>query len=156
MPSLLRRFLLTIVCLCGSLAWANDPFADALIVLNDNVPAVQVRTDVKSWIDEGSHANIVLVAGGSVNFKSDRATDHYQLNKFDTLWIKLSVKRPMGNTAQWTLNVPLPFVDSVTLYQADGSGSWVAQRAGDSVSGVGSPTVIRSSCHCRLLVVGAR
>ncbi len=134
MPSLLRRFLLTIFCLYGSLAWADDPFADAVTVLNDNVPAFQVRADVKSWIDEGSHATIALVAGGTVNFKSDRAANNYQLNKFDTLWIKLRVKRPMGNTTQWTLNVPLPFVDIVTLYQADGSGSWVAQRAGDSIS----------------------
>jgi len=133
MPSLLRHFLLTIFCLCGSLAWANDPLADGVIALNDNVPAVQVRADVRSWIDEGSHATIALVAGGSVNFKPDQADDYYPLNKFDTLWIKLSVKRPMGNTAQWTLNVPLPFLDSVTLYQADAAGRWVAQRAGDSV-----------------------
>jgi GGDEF domain-containing protein len=133
MPSLLGRFLLTIFCLCGSLAWANDPLADGVIVLNDNVPAVQVRADVKSWIDEGSHATIALVAGDTVTFKSDQADDYYPLNKFDTLWIKLSVKRPMGNTAQWTLNVPLPFLDSVTLYQADAAGRWVAQRAGDSV-----------------------
>lgn len=133
MPSLLGRFLLTIICLCGSLAWANDPLADGVLVLNDNVPAVQVRADVKSWIDEGSHATIALVAGDTVTFKSDQADDYYPLNKFDTLWIKLSVKRPMGNTAQWTLNVPLPFLDSVTLYQADAAGRWVAQRAGDSV-----------------------
>lgn len=133
MPSLLGRLLLTFFCLCGSLAWANDPPADEVIVLNDNVPAVQVRTEVKSWIDEGSHATIALVAGGTVNFKPDQADDYYPLNKFDTLWIKLSVKRPMGNTAQWTLNVPLPFLDSVTLYQADAAGRWVAQRAGDSV-----------------------
>jgi GGDEF domain-containing protein len=133
MPSLLGRLLLTIFCLCGSLAWANNPLTDDVIVLNDNVPAVQVSADVKSWIDEGSHAAIALIAGGAVNFKSGRAEDYYQLNKFDTLWIKLSVKRPMGNTAQWTLNVPLPFLDSVTLYQADAAGRWVAQRAGDSV-----------------------
>lgn len=134
MPSLLRRFLLTIFCLCGSLAWASDPLADGVIALNDNVPAIQVRADVKSWIDEGSYATIALVAGGTVNFEPDQADDYYPLNKFDTLWIKLSVKRPMGNTAQWTLNVPLPFLDSVTLYQADAAGRWVAQHAGDSVS----------------------
>ncbi len=134
MPSLLGRLLLTIFCLCSSLSWASDPFAEDVIVLNDNVPEVQVRNDVKSWIDEGSHASIALVAGGTVNFKSDRTADHYQLNKFDTLWIKLSVKRPPGNTAQWTLNVPLPFVDFVTLYQADGTGQWSVQRAGDSVN----------------------
>jgi len=56
MPSLLGRFLLTIFCLCGSPAWGNEPLADEAIVLNDNVPAVQVRADVRSWIDEGSHA----------------------------------------------------------------------------------------------------
>lgn len=134
MPSLLGRLLLTILCLWGSLALANGPLTDEVIVLNDNVPAVQVHTDVKSWIDEGSHATIALVAGDTVNFKSDRAENFYPLNKFDTLWIKLRVKRPMGNTAQWTLNVPLPFVDFVTLYQADGAGRWMAQRAGDSVS----------------------
>ena len=133
MPSLLGRFLLTIFCLCGSLAWSNQPLPDEAIMLDDNAPAFQVRTDVKSWVDEGSHASIALVAGGTANFKAGHAQDSYPLNKFDTLWIKLRVKRPLGSTAQWTLNVPLPFVDFVTLYQADEAGQWVAQRAGDSV-----------------------
>jgi diguanylate cyclase (GGDEF)-like protein len=134
MPSLLGRLLLTILCLWGSPAWPSQPLPDEAIVLDDNAPAFQVRTDVKSWIDEGSHASIALVAGGTANFKSGHAEDSFPLNKFDSLWVKLRVKRPLGSTAQWTLNVPLPFVDFVTLYQADETGQWVAQRAGDSVS----------------------
>ena len=35
--------------------------------------------------------------------------------------------------AAWTLNLPLPFVDMVALYQLDSNGQWTVQRAGDTL-----------------------
>lgn len=133
MPSLLARLVLTVLCLFSAPMWAANAASSDDVVLDDNTPALQIGTDVRSWIDEGSHATIELVAGGSVNFKSGPALDHYPLNKYDTLWIKLRVKRAPGSKAAWTLNVPLPFVDFVALYQANASGRWSEQQAGDSL-----------------------
>jgi diguanylate cyclase (GGDEF)-like protein len=133
MPSLLARLLLTIFCLCAGQSWAANALPSGTILLDDNTPAFQISTDVSSWIDDGSHATIGLVAGGVINFKPAPALSRYPLNKYDTLWIKLRVKRMPGSKSQWSLNLPLPFVDSVSLYQSDGSGHWTEQRAGDSL-----------------------
>ena len=117
MPSLLGHLLLLICCLCGDPSWAAQAWAGESIALDDNTPALQIQSGIKAWLDEGSHATIALVAGDTVNFKSDTVLERYPLNKYDTLWMKLRVKRAVGSTSQWTLNVPLPFVDFVTLYQ---------------------------------------
>ena len=133
MPSLFVRLLLTVSCLFASHGWAANALTVDTIVLDDNTPTLQVKTDISSWIDEGSHASIELVAGDTVNFRSGPALERFQLNKFDTLWIKLRVKRAPGSTTRWTLNVPLPTVDDISLYQSNGAGHWTEQRAGDSL-----------------------
>ncbi|QTN27396.1 diguanylate cyclase [Rhodoferax sp. AJA081-3] len=139
MPSLLVRLLVTICCLLAvSGQAANQPSSSAqpveTIVLDDLKPSLQIETTVSSWIDEGSNASIELVAGGIITFKPEPALARYALNKYDTLWIKLRFKRTAGSRTDWTLNLPMPFVDAATLYQTDSAGRWTAQRAGDSVA----------------------
>ncbi len=139
MPSLLVRLLVTICCLLAVSSQAANPTSRdtqqvETIVLDDQKPPVQIDTTVSSWIDEGSNASIELVAGGVVAFKPEPPLTRYALNKYDTLWIKLRFKRTAGSRTHWTLNLPMPFVDSATLYQADSAGRWTAQRAGDSLA----------------------
>ena len=134
MPSLLARLLLTVLWLFASQSGFATAQSGNEIVLDDSLPSFQVTTDVQSWIDEGSHATIDLVAGGSVNFKTTPALERYALNKYDTTWIRLRVKSISGSKTRWTLNMPLPFVDFAALYQSDGKGGWREQRAGDTLS----------------------
>ncbi len=137
MPSLLVRLLVTVCCLLTLSSQAANPASGSVtaegetIALDDRTPSLQISTDVSSWIDEGSQANIGQIVGGMAKFSPQPALTRYPLNKFDTLWIKLRVQRAQGSKAQWTLNLPLPFVDGVTLYQSDGPGRWTAQHAGD-------------------------
>ncbi len=139
MPSLLVRLLLVVLCLWGVSSQAAEPpssntVAAEVILLDDSAPSLQLDTAISSWIDEGSRASIEQVAGGIAIFTSEPALTRYPLNRFDTLWIKLRVKRAMGSKTQWTLNLPLPFVDGVTLYQSSGPGRWTAQHAGDTLA----------------------
>ncbi len=137
MPSLLMRLLLMFCCWYGIHAWAASPVSAEAIVLDDSTPSFELQSDLKTWIDESSRANIADVTEGasrSIDFQSNAALDPYPLNKFDTLWIKLTVKRQTGSTAQWTLNIPLPYLDSATVYQADSDGQWVGRSAGDKLS----------------------
>ncbi len=137
MPSLLVRLLVTVCCLLAVSSQAavpssgSTPAGGEVIVLNDRASSLQISSDVSSWIDEGSHASIEQVVAGLAKFTPQPALTRYPLNKFDTLWIRLKVQRTHASTALWTLNVPLPFVDGVTLYQADVPGRWTAQMAGD-------------------------
>lgn len=139
MPSLLVRLLVTICCLLAVSSQAANQAVSSVqavetIVLDDLSPSLQIDTPVSSWIDEGSHASIELVAGGIVAFKPEPALTRYALNKYDTLWIKLRFKRTADARNHWTLNLPMPFVDAATLYQTDSAGRWTAQRAGDSIA----------------------
>jgi GGDEF domain-containing protein len=133
MPSLFVRLLLTVFCLFAGHSSAVYGLTVDAIVLDDNSPSLQIKTEISSWIDEGSHATIGLVAGNTVSFKSGPALERFPLNRFDTLWIKLRIKRAPGSSEHWTLNVPLPSIDDVSLYQADGADRWTERRAGDSL-----------------------
>lgn len=139
MPSLLVRLLVTICCLLAVSSQAANQVVSSVqavetIVLDDLSPSLQIDTPVSSWIDEGSHASVELVASGIVPFKPEPALSRYALNKYDTLWIKLRFKRTADARNHWTLNLPMPFVDAATLYQTDSAGRWTAQRAGDSIA----------------------
>lgn len=50
-----------------------------------------------------------------------------------SLWLKLRVQAVPGSTAAWFLEVPVPVIDHVSLYQQDASGRWLASSAGDLV-----------------------
>lgn len=132
MPLLLARLLLVLGCLYAGLAWA-DQGAPETVVLDEQSPSVQVSTPVLSWIDEGSHATIGQVASGSIRFTPANALNPFPLTKSATLWIKLRVARAPGAQTAWTLNVPLPFLDFVALYQQDALGNWTLQKAGDTL-----------------------
>ncbi len=139
MPSLLVRLLMTVCCLFCLPSQATDQASTRIqaantIVLDDHTPSLKIATDIDSWIDEGSHASIETVVGGIAKFKPEPALTRYALNKYDTLWIKLRFTRAKGSQGQWTLNLPMPFLDAATLYQTDSAGHWMAQRAGDSVA----------------------
>lgn len=134
MPSLLVRLLVIVCCLGACSVWAANPVPGDPVVLDDMTPNLQVNTPIQTWIDEGSHASIALVAGGAVNFQASPALSQHPLNKFDTLWIKLRVVRTANSQAPWTLNLPLPFLDYAALYQADSAGNWTVQRAGDTMA----------------------
>lgn len=134
MPSLLVRLILVVWCLCASPVWAAIGVPGDAIVLDDQTPSLQVNTPIQTWIDEGSHATIGLVAGGAVKFTASNALSPFPLNKFDTLWIKLRVVRTASSHSSWTLNLPLPFLDAVSLYQVNAAGLWTVQRAGDTLA----------------------
>jgi len=134
MPSLLVRLMLVVWCLCCGTAWATNGFADDVLVLDEQTPSLQISTPIQTWIDEGSHATIGLVAGGTVKFTPAAALEPFPLNRYDTLWIKLRVARAVRSQSSWTLNLPLPFLDAVSLYQQDAAGNWTVQRAGDTLA----------------------
>lgn len=131
MPSLFVRLFLIVLCVCTGQSWAASARADTPTLLDDHTPAWQINTDIQTWIDEGSHAAIDLVASNTVAFKTASALSRFQLNRHDTLWIKLRLARTSPSLVPWTLNIPLPFLDHAVLYQTNGSGAWTSQRAGD-------------------------
>ena len=134
MPYLLSRLLLTLMCLCTGAVTAAGTASAGSIVLSDYAPDMGVLPDIQIWADTGSQATVTLVESASARFSTASTQSVHPLTERDTLWVKLRLLRPVGSTATWTLNIPVPYLDSVKLYQRRESGGWSVQSAGDRLA----------------------
>lgn len=134
MPSVLVHLLLTVLLVWAAPGWANSALPNDAIVLDNNTPSFQISSPLSTWIDSGSKATIADVVNAPGNFKATPALERQPIAIFDTLWIRLRVVRAPGTAKAWTLNIPLPFLDSATLYQVDNQGHWSMQSAGDTLA----------------------
>lgn len=133
MPCLLVRFILVLVCIMGGVAQAKVTRTDEAILLDDSQPSFELKGELLTWLDEGAHATIDLVASNAVAFKPTAADTRFELHKFDALWIKLRLLRAPASTSDWRITIPLPYLDHVTLYQRDAEGRWITAKAGDII-----------------------
>ncbi len=87
------------------------------------------------WLEDGRQATIEQVSTTLASrFKPVPADAVHALGPDKTLWLRL---RLQGTTPSpsWGLDIPVPLLDGVSLYQRGPDGRWAAQRAGDSVAG---------------------
>jgi GGDEF domain-containing protein len=136
MSYLLTRWLLTL-CVCtglcaGTMASAANTPSTAL-VLGDGTASFDVGSEVQTWLDIGALASVGEIYKLSDRFESTPVTKRHLLSERDALWVKLRVVQPAGGKARWTVNIPLPFLDLVTLYQHDAEGNWITHAGGDAV-----------------------
>lgn len=124
------------------LAWAvradaspsapGQPEAAGVVVLTTDVPLRQI-TQAPTWVGPAEAAGIDLARGGRLPFQRVDFTRTRRLQRGEAMWLKLSLRSHAAASEAWQLEVPLPAIDSVTLYQQDEAGRWTRQRAGDSV-----------------------
>ena len=120
----------------GTPVWAATPVLPQTLVLGDGTTSLELAGQVATWLESGSRASIDEVARTPQAFTPVAARSRHALYSGNTLWLHLRVVRAAGNTAQWTLNVPAPYVDAVTLYQRPDGKTWIAQSAGDTLAQV--------------------
>lgn len=113
-------------------AGGGTSYAAETIVLTDTTPKFQITGPVQSWVELQNTSKIEDVATKSSQFEAQDAQTRYNLHQGDTLWIKLRLQIPQGNSTRWTLSVPLPTLDCVKFFQPDGKGGWTQQIAGDT------------------------
>lgn len=58
----------------------------------------------------------------------------FDLKPQDRLWVRLDVERKSAALYHTVFWLPLPLIDSVTLYQQSADGTWQALRAGDRIA----------------------
>ena len=140
MPYLLLRRILalaTILSLLGGLGIAPTQAAESapaeLLVLGDGNASQELGGQILAWLEAGTRATIDEVADAPQSFTPTPALTRHATHSGNTLWLHLRAVRPAGSTATWTLNVPAPYVDAVTLYQRGEGRRWVAQAAGDTL-----------------------
>lgn len=136
MPYLLSRPLLALALWLGTAlmpGWAaTTASVDALVLGNGN-SQFEINEPIPTWMDNGPRTTVQEVASNPNNFVPTPALQRQALTPSNSLWIHLRLVRAAGNTERWTLNIPLPFVDQVTLYQHRADGSWTQQTAGDQL-----------------------
>ena len=129
---------LWLILQCSTLAAAQaPPLADqrhlAPIVLDDGSSPLRDLPPAGEWTDQGGKATLAQVLAGQARFGPFQPDRIHALGA-GALWIQLRLVRPAGSQMEWVAEIPLPPVDSVTLYQQDARGAWRAQAAGDKLA----------------------
>jgi diguanylate cyclase (GGDEF)-like protein len=129
--ALVRRGLLWVTLLC--LAAAAQ--AQQALMLDEQQTSLQISTPLEVLVETGPSEGIASIARKArTSFTTVPADQQFELNDERTLWIRLRLQRS-GNTPQdWTLHMPLPYLDYAALYQPDGKGGWHKQLAGDTTA----------------------
>ena len=103
------------------------------IVLKDGSDALRDPPPAAEWMDTTGQATLAQVLGGHADFgRYDPARIHRLGN--GALWLQLRLQRPAGSHMEWLVEIPLPPVDRVTMYQQDAAGVWRSQTAGDRLA----------------------
>lgn len=129
---------LWLILQCANLAAAPaPPLAEqrylAPIVLEDGSSPLRDLPPAGEWTDRGGSATLAQVLDGQARFGPFQPARIHALGA-GALWIQLRLVRPAGSQMEWVAEIPLPPVDSVTLYQQDARGAWRAQAAGDKLA----------------------
>ena len=134
MPYLLSRLLLVLALWMGAAAvhaasaWPEGP---GTVVLGYGTRTQELHGPVLQWLETGRNASIQTAS--TTAFSVGSGAQAFALCADNTLWLKLRLVRASGNTDRWTLNIPHPYLDHVTLYQQR-DGQWQQQSAGDTVA----------------------
>lgn len=134
MTSFMARLLLALLTLWGLALAPAQAQPAPVVLLTPGTPSFMVTGPVPTWLESGASATIAEVAQRPQNFHNAPALHREALSNASTLWLHLRVRRAPGDTQGWTLNIPLPFVDEVQLFQRDAQGQWQRQLAGDTIA----------------------
>lgn len=92
-----------------------------------------VRQDV--WVEPAERATVEQVSGAlaaQLQPMAERAI--LPLGPQRTAWVRLVLQPPANAPTAWTLDIQVPLLDDVTLYQRNPAGRWTAQAAGDRLA----------------------
>lgn len=129
----LRCFLLVALG-CFSTGHALAKGGTPTLLLSNAQPTLVVNGLVPVWTEEGRDATVLQAVQALPGFQNRSVRSLVHLTDSNTVWLSLNLTRKAGETGDWVLDIPVPFLDSVTLYQRGTGDTWVAQHAGDSVA----------------------
>lgn len=135
LPATLRHWLSVcwiLCCLCMGAAHAQ---VNNLILLDGSFTRLQIGGTLEVLMESGASAGIDTISKKARASFSPAPADHqFVLREDRTVWVRVRLKREAAAPAEWTLHVPLPYLDYAALYQPDGKGGWNKQVAGDTIA----------------------
>ncbi|MDZ7918846.1 7TM diverse intracellular signaling domain-containing protein [Rhodoferax sp.] len=134
-PTTLRHWLSVcwiLCCLCMGAAHAQ---VTNRIVLDGSFSRLQIGGTLEVLTESGTSAGIDAISKKARASFSPVPADHrFALREDRTVWVRLVLKKDAAAPSEWTLHVPLPYLDYAALYQPDGKGGWNKQVAGDTIA----------------------
>lgn len=101
---------------------------------------LELSAPISVWIDPTGDAGIERVVRAAPSlFSSVPSTTFHKIDGAKALWVQLKLTNSSGTSGDWTITLPLPYLDRVSAYQRSGSGGWVRRSAGDRVPVVDWP-----------------
>ncbi|MDZ7937978.1 MAG: diguanylate cyclase [Rhodoferax sp.] len=137
MPYLLSRLMSAATLwlgMLGPMAWAAPALPADTLLLNDGSPALALQQELPMWLESGAQATIETVVQTPLLLSPTSFNKVPSLETNTTLWIRLRLVRTEGNVIPWRLHIPIPYLDSVTLYQQRFDNRWQASSSGDTLS----------------------
>jgi two-component system, sensor histidine kinase LadS len=117
--------------------WAGAALANfsAAVVISD-AESSQITASAHFWHEKLAKSTIDQASSTpSTSFYTPLASETmFDLRPQDRLWIRLDIDRKSEALEHTVLWVPLPLIDSITLYQRSAEGKWVSQKAGDRIA----------------------
>jgi two-component system, sensor histidine kinase LadS len=115
-------------------AWADH--SPALSI--PSVDQRQIRAQAHFWYEKSAQSTIEQVSSPSkaADFVPLMEEAMFNLMPQDRLWIRMVVERlPDSRSDDWSVWIPLPLIDTVSLHQWDQAGQkWVTRSAGDRIA----------------------
>ena len=91
------------------------------------------------WTDPRGVTTLEQLLAGQGAFQSLQPDRIHAPGASGALWLRLRVARPVGSHLDWLAELPLPPLDSVTLYRQDAAGAWRGWTAGDKLAVASGP-----------------
>jgi two-component system, sensor histidine kinase LadS len=129
---LLAGLLLLAASFLSFQARAQEKVAPLLLLDANQHPELHVQSGL-AWFGPHPLGGISAASDGRLAFTRYHAARSIAFEPGTSFWLKLRLQPAPGSTDQWQLEVPVPVIDSVSLYQQDASGRWFARTAGDLV-----------------------
>ncbi len=135
LPAWAAMLLLVLFCCLG--AARAQPAARPVpptIVLEDGGRPLRDSAPGLEWTDPRGTTTLAQVLAGKAAFQPLQPDRIHDLGAAGALWLHLRLARPQSSHVDWLAELPLPPLDSVTLYQQDATGAWHGQSAGDKLA----------------------
>ncbi|MEO5672075.1 MAG: 7TM diverse intracellular signaling domain-containing protein [Ramlibacter sp.] len=101
--------------------------------LSQAEPVVAAELAGHVWVDPQGTATLqqMLLSSGP-RFEPARPDVIHSLGEHGALWMHFRLVR--ADRVRWLLAFPMPALDTVTVWQQDAAGQWLAQTAGDTLA----------------------
>lgn len=115
---------------------AQPSAAPDTVMLRDSLSSIDLETRGTYWIDPAGTATIEQLTRSRERPRFGRlhSSQFHALGETGSLWLHLRFQRDRDQRQEWLVELPIPLLDKVTLFQMDAMGQWQSQTAGDTVA----------------------